>query len=181
MSDRFQDKYRIPSSRLQNWNYGWNGIYFITICTKDRECYFGDVVDFVGSQRFVQLYEIGRIARQYWSEIPSHFPFAELDEFVIMPNHIHGIIIINKKDDGRNDEQTTVKRRNKFGPQSNNIASVIRGFKAAVKKYAIMNNIAFEWQSRFYDNIVQSDESFNRIRQYIQSNPSDWAADEYLR
>jgi putative transposase len=172
MPDRFHDKYRIPSSRLQNWNYGWNGIYFITICTKDRECYFGDVV---------QLSEIGKIAGQYWSEIPSHFPFAELDEFVIMPNHIHGIIIINKKDDGRYDEQTTVKRRNKFGPQSNNMASVVRGFKAAVKKYAIINNIAFEWQSRFYDTIVHSDESFNRIRQYIQSNPSDWAADEYFR
>jgi REP element-mobilizing transposase RayT len=97
-----------------------------------------------------------------------------------MPNHIHGIIIINKTDDGRDNERTINERQNKFGPQSNNLASVIRGFKSAVKKYAVMNEIVFEWQSRFYDHIVQSDESFSRIRQYIESNPAKWAGDEYF-
>ena len=91
MSDKFQDKYRIPSARLPNWDYGWNAMYFVTICTVHRECYFGNITD--GK---MGLSEIGEIAHRYWHEIPNHFPFVELGEFVIMPNHVHGIIIIDK-------------------------------------------------------------------------------------
>lgn len=90
MTDKFQNKYRIPSARLQHWDYGSNAIYFITICTAHRECYFGNIVD--GK---MELSEIGEIAQQFWNEIPKHFPFITLGEFVIMPNHMHGIIIID--------------------------------------------------------------------------------------
>ena len=104
MSDKFQNKYRIPSARLQNWDYGWNAAYFITICTQNRECYFGKIVD-----EKIILSEIGTVVQQYWSDIPTHFPFVELGEFVVMPNHIHGIIIINKPDDGRYNETTIIE------------------------------------------------------------------------
>ncbi|MDP2889248.1 MAG: hypothetical protein Q8P34_09845 [Bacteroidota bacterium] len=104
MSDKFQNKYRIPSARLQNWDYGWNAAYFITICTQNRECYFGKIVD----DQMI-LSEIGTIVQQYWNAIPTHFPFVELGEFVVMPNHIHGIIIINKPDDGRYIETPSVE------------------------------------------------------------------------
>jgi REP element-mobilizing transposase RayT len=88
---KFNNKYRIPSARLQNWDYGNNGAYFITICTKNRICFFGE-----GLHEKIQLNETGIIAEKIWFEIPKHFPFVELDRFVVMPNHIHGIIIINK-------------------------------------------------------------------------------------
>ena len=89
--DKFKNKYRIPSARLQSWDYGSNGSYFITICTKNREHYFGEILD--GE---MQLNETGNLAEQYWIEIPDHFPFIELGNFVVMPNHVHGILIIQK-------------------------------------------------------------------------------------
>src|SRR3989338_6303074 len=97
MSDKFRDKYRIPSSRLPNWDYSSNGYYFITICTKGRKQYFGEIINNV-----MCLSIIGEIAKKYWLEIPKHFPFVELDEFVVMPNHVHGIIVIreNRRRDG---------------------------------------------------------------------------------
>ncbi len=91
MQNKFQNKYRIPSSRLQTWDYGTNGAYFITICTQNREHFFGVV-----QNGTVQLSEIGKIAEQLWLEIPNQFPFIELGNFVVMPNHVHGILIINK-------------------------------------------------------------------------------------
>ena len=86
----YKDKYRVESIRLKNWDYTFNGYYFITICTKNKECYFGEIID----DKMI-LSEIGKIAHKYWQEIPKHFPFAQLDKFVIMPNHMHGIIIID--------------------------------------------------------------------------------------
>ena len=91
MQNKFQNKYRIPSSRLQTWDYGTNGAYFITICTQNREHFFGIV-----QNGTVQLSQIGKIAEQLWIEIPNQFPFIELGNFVVMPNHVHGILIINK-------------------------------------------------------------------------------------
>ena len=184
--DKFQNKYRIPSTRLQNWDYGWNAIYFVTICTAHRVCYFGDITDNVRDTRFCvsTLSEIGKIAWQFWYEIPSHFPFVKLDAFVVMPNHIHGIIIIDKPFDGKNwtsidgcnsipgDQSNSVctvetqnfaslqspsriadqpcnQPKNKFGPQSENLPSIIRGFKSAVTINARKINPGFAWQPRF--------------------------------
>jgi len=87
MDEKYLNKYRIPSNRLQGWDYGNNGIYFITICTANRECFFGEVIN--GE---MQLNELGRIANKLWLEIPKKFSFIELGEFVIMPNHIHGLL-----------------------------------------------------------------------------------------
>ncbi|WP_422091031.1 transposase [Tenacibaculum ovolyticum] len=89
--DKFKNKYRISSTRLQNWDYGSNGAYFITICTKNREHYFGKI-----KNKEMQLTEVGKLAETYWMEIPEHFPFVTLGNFVIMPNHMHGILIIDK-------------------------------------------------------------------------------------
>ncbi|MBO3099430.1 transposase [Gelidibacter pelagius] len=97
MSKKFRNKYRIDSTRLQYWDYGSNAAYFVTICTKNRIHYFGDVTE---TQDIVsppmQLSEIGKIADQNWRSIPEHFPFVKLGNHVIMPNHVHGIIIIDK-------------------------------------------------------------------------------------
>lgn len=92
--DKFNNKYRIPSARLQSWDYGSNGAYFITICTHNRKHFFGKTID----NGIMQLNELGQIAEKYWMEIPTQYPYIELGNFVIMPNHMHGILIINKSD-----------------------------------------------------------------------------------
>lgn len=95
--DKFHNKYRIPSARLQNWDYGWNGAYFLTICTKKRECFFGEVI-----HGEMKLTEIGELARKFLLEIPERYKYAILDEFTVMPNHIHAIVIIEKRTDAIN-------------------------------------------------------------------------------
>jgi len=179
MSDKYKGRYRIESARLKNWDYGWNAAYFVTICTHGREHYFGDIID-----GRMQLSEIGHLANKYWSEIPKHFPFVELDSFVVMPNHVHGIVIINKPNDERyvetqNFASLPSESRNKFGPQSKNLASIIRGFKIGVTKNARIINADFAWQSRYHDHIIRNDESLYRIRNYIKNNPSKWMKDKF--
>jgi len=94
MSDKFQDIYRIPSARAQWWNYGNDAAYFVTICTGGREHYFGEI-----QNESMYLSAMGKIVLQNWMEIPDHFSFIKLDVFVVMPNHIHGILVIDKTND----------------------------------------------------------------------------------
>ena len=93
-----------------------------------------------------------------------------MDEHVIMPNHLHGILFINKPD--HNEWQP-----NKYGPQSLNLGSIIRGFKAGVKTFATGNKIEFEWQARYYDHIIRTENDLKNIRQYIIDNPIKWKYD----
>jgi putative transposase len=91
MAEKFRNKYRVPSARLQNWDYGSNGAYFITICTKEMQHFFGEVVD----EKMI-LNSVGTLAEECWIEILKQFPYVELGNFQIMPNHMHGILIIDK-------------------------------------------------------------------------------------
>ena len=83
--DKFNNKYRIPSARLKNWDYGCNGAYFITICAQDKVHYFGEILN--GE---LKLNKIGQLAEKFWSEIPNHFPFVELGNFVINSDGVSG-------------------------------------------------------------------------------------------
>ncbi len=87
----YKNKYRVESARLKGWDYSSNGGYYITICVHNRECVFGNIED-----RKMIMSDLGKIAEKYWLEIPHHFPFVKLDTYVVMPNHIHGIIFIEK-------------------------------------------------------------------------------------
>ena len=93
MSDKYQKKYHIPSARLQTWDYASNGAYSITICTAKRQHYFGEIIN--GKMELSVQVEM---AHRYWLEIPRHFSFVMLDEFVVMPNHVHGIIIVDNRE-----------------------------------------------------------------------------------
>ena len=86
----FKGKYRIKSTRLSGWDYSVDGYYFVTICTKDCVEYFGEI-----KNEIMGLFNIGCIATKYWNEIPDHFNNVKLDEFIIMPNHVHGILVID--------------------------------------------------------------------------------------
>ena len=89
----FKNKYRIPSTRVPNYDYSQNGYYFVTICTKNKTCDFGSVF----GQRII-LSPAGYIAKKCWTDIPKHFPHIDIDVFAIMPNHVHGIVVINHVD-----------------------------------------------------------------------------------
>ena len=169
MMERFQNKYRIPSARLQGYDYGSNGFYFVTICTKNMECYFGSIVE-THNCPSLQPTIIGQTAIDYWIEIPKHYPFVELDEFVVMPNHVHGILFFNRYENAD-------WNPNKFGAQSQNLGAVIRAFKSTTKRYANQNNIEFEWQTRYHDRIIRNEKELNAIRQYIMDNPIKWGDD----
>ncbi len=134
------------------------------------------------------------MAEKYWYEIPVHFPFVKLGAFVVMPNHIHGIIIIAKPVTGRINGRIVVETqnfvslqpqpqpsspKNKFGPQSQNLASIIRGYKIGVSKNARKTNPDFAWQPRFYDHIIRNQKSFNKISEYIINNPINWNEDKF--
>ncbi|OED48282.1 hypothetical protein AB832_00280 [Flavobacteriaceae bacterium (ex Bugula neritina AB1)] len=165
MNKKFRGKYRTESIRLKGWDYGSNATYFITICTKNRKHYFGEIIN-----KKMHLSQIGMVAVSCWEDIRNHFPFVRL---VVMPNHVHGIIIVEKN------EKPKQASENKFGPQSKNLGSIMRGFKVGVKKYATLNKLDFEWQPRYYESIIRNGRSYYKVTNYIKSNPSSWKEDNF--
>lgn len=166
--------------RLKKYNYSDEGWYFVTICTKDRQEYLGNIVD-----NEMKLNKCGKIMIRYWSEIPKHFKNVELDKFQIMPNHIHGIIVI------RNVNQYVgagfPRPMNKFYPL---LGQIVGYFKYQSTKYfnilikgsgnptptnkTIIKQI---FQRSFYDHIIRNKYDLNRIHQYIRDNPKNWETD----
>ena len=239
MSDKFQEKYRIPSARADWWNYGWNAAYFVTICTAHREHYFGEIVyrndsgfnddgvetgyyvetgqcpvstnptnhsTNINIQPTMQLSEIGQLVEKFWWSIPEHFPFVKLHAFVVMPNHIHGILVIDKRDDGRgiNNEtghyvetgqcpvstpppgnnfdnstpETKTPGESRFRNQGKDtLSSIIGSYKSIVTKQAHCIHADFEWQERFHDHIIRDEEEFCKITNYIRNNVANWQDD----
>ncbi len=171
----FKNKYRVASTRLTDWDYSKEGFYFVTICTKDRKCNLGEV-----KNNNIYLSEIGKIVLEEWLNTPKLRPNVFLDDFIIMPNHIHGILVIK-------DDPTVVEThcnaslqftKNTFGPQRRNLSSINRGFKGAVKRECNKNNLSdFEWQPRYYEHIIKNDEDYARIKEYIAHNPINWELD----
>ncbi len=155
-------------TRLKNYDYSQNGYYFLTISSYKKQKLFGELKD-----KEIKLNELGIIAKIYWKEINFHYPDVILDEFVIMPDHIHGILLINKsvEDVGAQNFEPLPKQNQyqKIIPRS--IGSIVRGYKSSVTKWArINNNIDKIWQRNFYEHIIRSEESLNKIRNYISNN-----------
>ncbi|RYY83355.1 MAG: hypothetical protein EOO15_21535 [Chitinophagaceae bacterium] len=180
MEERFRNKYRIGSARLKGYDYSRGGYYFITICTKNRERFFGTLAN--GKMKPTP---VGRTAEDYWMRIPEHFPFAQVDSFVLMPDHVHGILFFKNQSLLQQDtipaddapavtipKQKGASAGGIFGPQSNNLASVIRNYKGAVTSYAKHNGIPFQWHARFHDRIIRSPKGLAAARRYIENNPS---------
>jgi len=182
MEKKYKGKYRVKSVRLQNWDYGSNGIYFVTICTKNRKHFFGEV-----SEGKMVLSQTGKIATQFWNAIKDHFPFVILDEFIVMPDHIHGIIILNKsKKDIKlsgdvtcnvctDDMDSKNKGMAEISPKPGSLSTIIRSYKSAVTRDARAINIHFGWQSKFHESIVRDEASLKRIKNYIFNNPKNWS------
>lgn len=216
MAEKFRNKYRVPSARLQNWDYGSNGAYFITICTKEMQHFFGEVVD-----KKMILNLIGALAEKYWIEMQKQFPYVELGNFQIMPNHMHGILIIDKsvvvpvetRFIASNSEEdiefiasdfegienladgsetrliASVPEKEEIGgfagennPMvADNISRIIRWYKGRCTFEMRKINPKYGWHPRFHDHIIRNSESFERIQNYIEENPSRWDEDKFYK
>lgn len=190
--EKYKNKYRIASARAQWWDYGWNGAYFITICSRNREHFFGEI-----SGGKMLLSNTGIIADILWYEIPNHAPFVELGDFVVMPNHIHGILILNKPDavgtghaaveTGHANVETghalslrsTIGRNRFQNIGKNTVSSIIASYKSAVTKHANRLGLENGWQPRFHDHVIRNDREYQRISDYIINNPMNWAEDKF--
>lgn len=177
------DKHHRRSLRLKEYDYTQPGAYYITLCTKARQCLFGDVVK--GEMR---LNSLGHIAFTCWQAIPNHFPHVELDAFVVMPNHLHGILVISDALDRARQcraptiQQNHISKTEGFGkPVSGSIPTVIRSYKSAVtKRINLICNTKYTsliWQRDLYEHVSRYEESLHSIRQYITENPQRWADD----
>jgi putative transposase len=152
--------YHRKSPRLQGYDYSQSGAYFITICSYQRQHLFGEIIK---GEMFPN--DLGAIAVEVWDAIPIHYPDTELDAFVVMPNHVHGILCLI----GENKNFKTVLGR------------VINAYKGAVTaRVSKMNSaIGKVWQSRYHDHIIRNEKSLNYIREYVANNPQRWEADTF--
>lgn len=190
--DKYQNKYRQkPSLRANWWDYSWNGAYFITICTANRQHFFGKIVN--GK---MLLSPAGTIANVLWHELPNRNPHLELGDFVVMPNHIHGILILNKpvdllhatdptqgslqgNENDENDENDRNEKMAAISPKAGSVSAIIRSYKSAVTKHANRLGLENGWQSRFHDRIIRNDAEYQRISDYIVANPENWTEDQF--
>ena len=174
--DKFQHKYRIESARA-SWHDYDGGSYFITICTKDREHYFGEIVD--GE---MVLSDIGKYAEEQFKNVSSHYPYAEIPLWTIMPYHLHAIVIIdgNKtKYDRRVVETWRAASLRDIANLQGWLSVVIGGLKSSITRFANENALNFAWQPRFHDHIVRDTPEMNRIANYIENNVANWKDDEF--
>lgn len=193
---KYKNKYRSESARATWWNYGWAGAYFITICTKNRNPYFGGII--LGEPNKMILSNCGVLADVFWHEIPHHAKNVELGAFVVMPNHIHGILILSSDSDlSESESHVHVRTGHALSqqfPQSpdlsesqkrfrnqgkNTISSIIGSYKSAVTKHANRLGFEFGWQTRFHDHIIRNDAEYQRINDYIESNVQNWKDDTF--
>jgi putative transposase len=175
------------SIRLQCYDYSQAGALFVTICTNNRENLFGDIV--AGA---MQLNYAGQTVERCWVDIPAHFPCVELDEFVVMPNHIHGIIVLTDAittvwaKDLRAKDIWAKNRAKNISPlqprptgTSGTIGSIVRGFKIGVTKWFRQQNTVHEvWQRNYWEHIIRNETERDRFREYIRNNPARWEQDK---
>ena len=165
----YKNKYRIESIRLPNRDYAANGYYFVTICTYKKYCYLGNIINCE-----MQFSQVGKIANKNWQLIPEHCNDVYLDAYVIMPNHLHGIIVIDRPENSSNTP-------NKFAPlKSGSLSVIVQFYKASVTRWCRKNgDDIFRWQSRFYEHIIRDERALKNIRDYIINNPVKWWEDKH--
>ena len=166
------EKHHRRSIRLPGYDYRRRGAYFITICTTGRACVFGEVVN-----DEVKLSRRGMIATECWNDIPNHRPYVELDQFIVMPNHVHGLVWILDSDERRATQASPLQ-----GPRlvPGSLGAIVGAYKAAVSRNInkIRPGAAVDlWQPNYYEHIVRDERALVNIREYIVSNPLAWADD----
>jgi REP element-mobilizing transposase RayT len=171
---------RRRSIRLQGYDYSQSGAYFVTICTRDRACLFGEIVD--GK---MELNEYGNIVEEEWTKTGQIRDEIEMDAWVVMPNHFHGIVVItDERRGGMTHGRGTARRAptaERFGqPVTGSLPTIVRAFKSAVTKRINESRRtpgAKLWQRNYWEHIVRNDHELHRIREYIADNPREWDMD----
>jgi len=160
------------SNRLKNYDYSSQGYYFVTMCTHNQVCLFGEIKNNV-----MVLNEYGKIVQAAWEDLSNHYTDVQLDEFIVMPNHVHGIIwLIDLKtnvDVGAGLKPAPTWR---FG-----LSEIVRGFKTFSSRRINVSRKTpgiIVWQRSFYDHIIRDEIKLNKIREYIMNNPAQWAMDD---
>ncbi len=155
--------------RLKDYDYSQEGAYFVTICTQNKLFLFEND-------------RVRKIAERCWLEIPEHFPCVQLDEWIIMSNHLHAIVIIEQRRGVQLNAPTTRKTANRYStisPHRNTLSIIVRTFKAAVTTRCHRAGYSyFAWQRNYYEHVIRNEDDLNEIRQYILDNPVKWDVDE---
>lgn len=177
--------HRRCSLRLKGYDYSQEGAYFVTVCTQHKVCHFGDIVD--GE---VRLNNVGRMIESAWNDLPQYYPDVAIDAFVVMPNHIHGIIILTVGAGPRACPMDPRARPHKGQPQgvapTTSLPDVVHRFKSltttryrqGVHREGWRPFAGRLWQRNYYEHVIRNEEDLNRIREYIADNPALWAEDE---
>lgn len=188
---KYKNKYRIGSARRPGWDYTNAGSYFITICTDERQHFFGEC-----KNGKMTLSVEGAIVQGFWFEIPKHFDHVELGEFIVMPNHVHGVLTLdaskstvetrhrhvsNPSPEELKDKRKAPDFYRNITPKSGSISVIIGSYKAICKKIICQAfpELNFAWQERFHDHIIRDEKSFNHISNYIVTNAQNWKEDRF--
>jgi REP element-mobilizing transposase RayT len=179
------EKHHRRSIRLKGYDYASPGWYYVTICTYERQFLFGEIV-----RDQMRPSTVGTIAQECWNEIPRHFPCTALDVSVVMPNHLHGILVI----EGRKGHAMACPYRPYHGmpsqptqplaafgkPVPGSLATIVGLLKQAVTRRAKAESpseLAHVWHNNYYEHIIRNEKELNRIREYICTNPLRWRYD----
>ena len=171
-------EYSRRSIRLEGYDYSQEGMYFVTICVFNHVCSFGHIDNDV-----VVLNVFGKTAFDAWKSIPEHFPGVELDEFVVMPNHVHGILCFTE-DERRATHASPllpgIQAGKPKGPGKRSLGAVIGSYKSAVtccinKKQLLSGTVV--WQRNYFEHIIRDGKSYDKISEYIATNPERWDSD----
>ena len=193
--EKFRNQYRIPSARA-TWHEYNCGTYFVTLCTQNREQYLGKIVYDQNNEAQMDYTEMGRYANEQIQNVTNHYPYAEIPLWVVMPNHVHCLVIIRNNESAQFDvetvctpslpQQKTRWKNDTVNETMQNISqkrgllsTTIGGLKRAITRYANENGICFQWQTRFHDHIVRDWDELNRIADYIEHNPARWMQDKF--
>lgn len=171
-------KHHRRSIRLKGYDYSQSGVYFVTVVSRNRELIFGEIVNDA-----MRLNQYGQYVAEWWTDIPRHFAHVDIDEFIIMPNHIHGIILIADAGDqsvGAGSPRP-VPSRPDSGAHRPALGQIVAYFKyQSTKQINATRDMpgAIVWQRNYYEHIVRNETSLDRIRQYVENNPLQWAMDD---
>ncbi|QPK65669.1 transposase [Methylomonas sp. LL1] len=180
-----QKKHHRRSIRLKGYDYSQSGLYFITICTQNRLCLFGEITD--GK---IILNDAGKMVHEQWTILRNRFHSIELHEYIVMPNHFHGIVelIVEAPLVGAPVEHPQMRQPQGIAPTGNpTIGDIVGAFKSlttndyitGVKQYHWPSFNQKLWQRNYYEHIIRSEQSFLEISEYIQNNPMKWLEDTY--
>ena len=173
---KFRNKFRVASSRLNEWDYGTQGYYFVTICTQNRVRWFGEV-----DQDRMVLSEAGEVVHQELQKTAYIRSNISIDAWVVMPNHIHVIIVIDETPGAsvETPRRGVSVEKKKWRPGT--LGAIINQYKTVcTKRIRSLGYKDFAWQTRYYDHIIRDEKSLEKIRAYISGNPIKWMEDEYF-